>query len=144
MAAGVRSRSAMTSSPANWRLERLSAAARETAEIASLSAGLSLSAWLTKVIGETSAAEGVTPRNDAATVLEFAPEKNRSADDEPAAPRPIQTASAVVEPLAPRQPANPGAAMLSVAAMAPANLGTRSDEATPESLVADIAKRGVR
>jgi ParB family transcriptional regulator, chromosome partitioning protein len=131
----------MTSLAANWRLAHLSPTARETAEIASLGAGLSLSAWLTQVIGETCAAEGITPRSDAPTVIAFAPEKNRSHD---ALARPTQPVAAVVEPLVPRQQANTSANMLSVGAMAPADLGTRTDDATPEALVADIAKRGVR
>jgi ParB family chromosome partitioning protein len=133
----------MTSLAANWRLERLSPTARETAEIASLGAGLSLSAWLTQVIGETCTAEGVTPRSDAPTIIAFAPEKNRS-PDAVALTRPTQPVAAVVEPLVPRQHATTSANMLSVGAMAPADLGTRTDDAAPEALVADIAKRGVR
>jgi ParB/RepB/Spo0J family partition protein len=133
----------MTSLAANWRLERLSANARETAEIASLGAGLSLSAWLTQVISETCAAEGVTPRSAAPTIIEFTPEKNRKPDTA-APPRPIPVVEAVVEPLASRQQPNNSANMVPVAAMAPANLGTRTDNDTPEALIADIAKRGVR
>jgi len=56
----------MMSSAANWQLDRLSASAREAAEIASLGAGLSLSAWLTRMIGETCAAEGVCATGRAA------------------------------------------------------------------------------
>ena len=61
----------MMSSAANWQLDRLSAGAREAAEIASLGAGLSLSAWLTRMIGETCAAEGVAPPSEPPKILEF-------------------------------------------------------------------------
>jgi len=133
----------MTSLAAHWQLERLSASARETAEIASLGAGLSLSVWLTQIINETCAAEGVANRSDAPTVIEFTPEKARHLEAS-TAPRAIPSTGAVVEPLVPRQQASPGANMLSVAALIPAGLGARSGNDTPEALVADIAKRGVR
>ena len=134
----------MTSPAAPWRLERLSATARETAEIASLGAGLSLSAWLAQVIGETCTAEGITTQVEAPTVIAFAPERSREPDI-PNSPRPApMIAAAVVEPLVPRQQPNPSANMIAIAAMAPANLGTRSDNDAPEALVTDIAKRGVR
>jgi ParB family transcriptional regulator, chromosome partitioning protein len=132
----------MTSPAANWRLERLSASARETAEIASLGAGLSLSAWLTRVINDACASEGVTSRRDASTVIEFTPDKIRHLES--SATRAIHPVAAVVEPLVPRQQASPGTNMLSVAALIPAGLGARSGNDTPEALVADIAKRGVR
>ena len=133
----------MTSTAAPWRLERLSATARETAEIASLGAGLSLSAWLAQVIGETCAAEGITAHAETPTVIAFAPERSRE-PDAPSPPRYAPTAPAIVEPLVPRQQPNPSANMIAVAAMGPANLGTRSDSDAPEALVTDIAKRGVR
>ncbi len=135
----------MSSAAANWRLGRLSASARETAEIASLSAGLSLSAWLARVIDDACTTEGVVPQDDATIVVEFASETSH-APESAALPRPAPAPAlaAVVEPPAPRHQANPGANMLPVAALAPANLGTRSDDAAPEDLVADIAKRGVR
>lgn len=133
----------MTSLAANWRLARLSPTARETAEIASLSAGLSLSAWLSQVISEACTAEGVTLRVDAPTVIAFTPEKNRGLEAATSA-RPTQPVAAVVEPLVPRQQATTSANMLPVGAMAPADLGTRTDDATPDALVSDIARRGVR
>lgn len=61
----------MTAPAAQWQLDRLSTSAREAAEIASLGAGVSLSAWLTRLIGETCAAEGVAPPSEPPKILEF-------------------------------------------------------------------------
>lgn len=133
----------MTSSTANWRFERLSANAREAAELASLGAGLSLSAWLTRLIEETCAAEGVAPSGGASTVLDFAPEKNRNLGPAPLVPPAVADAAIVAAPLR-RQAANAGATMLPVAALTPANLGTRQSDDTPDALIADLAKHGVR
>ena len=133
----------MTSLAAHWQLERLPATVRETAEIASLGAGLSLSAWLAQVINEACAAEGVEAPAEAPTVLALPPEKARDAEISPP-PRAAPKVAPVVEPLAPRQQPSTSANMIAVAAMVPANLGTRSDSDAPEALIADIAKRGVR
>lgn len=149
----------MTSPAASWQLERLSANARETAEAASVGAGLSLSAWLTRVIVETCAAEGVTPQSAAPIEVEHAepsavekvepngvervePTPQSNADE--SLPLPLQEAKAAVEALALRQPAPADVTMLPVDAMAPAKLGTRLGDDAPEALLADIAERGVR
>src|SRR5690348_5881704 len=128
----------MTPPAANWRLDKLSASARATAEIASLGAGMSLSAWLTRPIEETCAREAAeaepvdaTPANGATLVAASM------------APSVIELAEAA-EPLRSSDAVGAGAQMLAVGAMAPAGLGTRRKEETPEPLIADIVKRGVR
>jgi len=134
----------MTSGAANWRLESLSASARATAEIASLGAGLSLSAWLAQLIADTCAIEASTAPAEAAaaepTELAFAP----SAPADGAEEIPIPQAVKPEAPLMSSEAVKLGAVMLPLSAMAPANLGTRRSDATPDDLVADIAKRGVR
>ncbi len=75
----------MTASAAQWQLDRLSTSAREAAEIASLGAGISLSSWLTRLIGETCAAEGVAPPSEPPKILEFTREIR---DRVPSTPRP--------------------------------------------------------
>ncbi len=120
----------MTSSVASWRLDRLSASAREAAELASIGAGVTLSAWLTRVINDACNAEGVSLRENV-TVVEFA-RKSSSA---------VSTADEVLPP-APLLAA--GAVLLPVSALVSANLGTHIGETVPEDLLADIAKRGVR
>jgi ParB/RepB/Spo0J family partition protein len=126
----------MTSSVAQWRLDTLSASARATAEIASLGAGLSLSAWLAQLIAETCAEEGVASANDAEEraappILVRVPDV--AAERQPA---PIVASNDAAMP--------PGAVMIPVAAMAPAGLGTRGGEDAPDALCDDIATRGVR
>jgi ParB family transcriptional regulator, chromosome partitioning protein len=126
----------MTSSVAQWRLDTLSASARATAEIASLGAGLSLSAWLARLIAETCADEGVAPASEveeqrAPLVLARIP--GVATESEPA---PVLPANEVAMP--------PGAVMIPVAAMAPTGLGTRTAEDEPSALCDDIAARGVR
>jgi len=120
----------MTSSVASWRLDRLSASAREAAELASIGAGVTLSAWLTRVINDACAAEGVSLRENV-TVVEFARKSASAANatDEALPPAPLLAA---------------GAIMLPVTALVSTNLGTRIGETVPEDLLADIAKRGVR
>jgi ParB/RepB/Spo0J family partition protein len=61
----------MTVSAAVWQLDRLSTSAREAAEIASLGTGVSLSVWLTRLIGEACTAEGVAPLAEPPKILEF-------------------------------------------------------------------------
>jgi ParB/RepB/Spo0J family partition protein len=61
----------MTAPAAQWQLDRLSTSARDAAEIASLGVGLSLSSWLTTLIGETCSAEGVAPPAEPPKILEF-------------------------------------------------------------------------
>jgi ParB family transcriptional regulator, chromosome partitioning protein len=131
----------MTSSTADWRLERLSKGAREAAEIASLGAGLSLSVWLARLIEETCAGEGIARPSAVPTGFDFAPEKPRTQ----AAMAPVpEVAEAPTSAPPPLQAASVDTTMLPVAALDPANLGTRQGDETPESLVADLAKRGVR
>ncbi len=101
-----------------WRFDRLPADVREAAEIASLRAGLSLSAWLTRLINETCIAEKVAGLTPPAPAAESA--------------------------VAPRARESAGAAMLPVASMAPADLGTRHGDDVPDTLAADIVRRGVR
>ncbi len=74
----------MTAPAAQWQLDRLSTSAREAAEIASLGAGVSLSSWLAKLIGETCAAEGVAPPAEPPKILEFTRELR---DRVPSTPR---------------------------------------------------------
>ena len=61
----------MTAPAAPWQLDRLSTTAREAAEFASLGAGISLSHWLTRLIGEASAAEGIAPPSEPPKILEL-------------------------------------------------------------------------
>lgn len=138
----------MTSSAPVWRFDGMSASAREAAEVAALGAGLSLSAWLTSLINDTCAAEAVAPR-----AAEAAPAPALAADSAPmpeASPdtATIDTTAIVMSATAaistPERAAVEGATMLPVANIAPADLGTRRNDATPEALYADIAKRGVR
>src|SRR5579862_35598 len=110
----------MTSSVASWRLDRLSASAREAAELASIGAGITLSAWLTRIINDACAAEGVTLRENA-TVVEFARKSLESS-----------TASASDELLPPAPSLAGGAIMVPLTALVPANLGTRLGETLPE------------
>jgi len=127
----------MTPPAANWRLDNLSASARATAEIASLGAGMSLSAWLTRLIEDTCAREAAEAEPDNA-----APAKDVSLVAPPAILKIEPPATA--EPLLSGDAVGAGAQMLAVGAMAPAGLGTRRTEETPEPLIADIVKRGVR
>jgi ParB/RepB/Spo0J family partition protein len=128
----------MTPPAANWRLDNLSASARATAEIASLGAGMSLSAWLTRLIEDTCAREAAEaePVNDT-------PVNGTSLVAAAQAPRVIEPAEAPESVLS-GEAVSAGAQMLPVAAMAPAGLGTRRKEETPEPPIADIVKRGVR
>ena len=86
----------MTAPAALWQLDRLSTSAREAAEIASLGSGLSLSSWLTRLIGDTCSAEGVAPPSEAPKILEFTREIRERAPLTP--PR---AANAPMAPLAP-------------------------------------------
>ena len=126
----------MTAPAASWRFERLSAGAREAAEAAALGAGKSLSDWLTSLIGDACTAEGVAPPRETPTVLAFARES--------AQPDPDFAAQAAEEPAPTRQAVIAGAAMLPIASIVPADLGTRRDDSTPDTLISDVAKRGVR
>lgn len=128
----------MTPSAANWRLDNLSASARATAEIASLGAGMSLSAWLTRLIEDTCAREAAE-----AVPVDGTPAKGASLIAPATVPLVIEPAKAP-EPVLSSEAVSAGAEMLAVAAMAPAGLGTRRKEETPEPLIADIVKRGVR
>jgi ParB family chromosome partitioning protein len=131
----------MTSSTADWRLERLSKGAREAAEIASLGAGLSLSAWLARLIEETCTSEGIARPSLAPARRVFAPEKPRTQAAKASAPPAVAEVATIV----PALPATSvDATMLPVAALDSANLGTRQGDDTPEALVADLAARGVR
>jgi ParB family transcriptional regulator, chromosome partitioning protein len=132
----------MTSSTADWRLERLSKGAREAAEIASLGAGLSLSAWLARLIAETCAREGIERPRVAPADRDFVPEKPRAQAAIAPAPPVVAEAATIAPP--PLQAANIDATMLPVAALDPASLGTRQGEDTPDELVTDLATRGVR
>jgi ParB family chromosome partitioning protein len=100
----------MTAPAAQWQLDRLSTSAREAAEIASLGAGISLSAWLSRLISETCAAEGLAPPSEPPKILEFTREIR---DRVPSTPRPsfvTPPAPAAVPPsLAPSQPPSPPA-----------------------------------
>ncbi|HVA15508.1 MAG TPA: ParB/RepB/Spo0J family partition protein, partial [Stellaceae bacterium] len=88
----------MTAPAATWQLDRLSTSAREAAEIASLGAGLSLSSWLARLIGETCAAEGVAPPSEPPKILEFTREIRDRA--QPVPPR-IPSAAAMPASVAP-------------------------------------------
>jgi ParB family chromosome partitioning protein len=128
----------MTPPAANWRLDNLSASARATAEIASLGAGMSLSAWLTRLIEDTCAREAAE-----AEPVNGSPANGVSHVAAAPAPLAIERAEAP-EPVLSGEAVSTEAQMLAVAAMAPAGLGTRRKEETPEPLIADIVKRGVR
>lgn len=134
----------MTSPAADWRFDRLSASTRDTAERASLGAGLSLSAWLSRLINETYVAEGATPQRAVSTILAFTQDNRNSEAESAGSALPAAKSGGVVESLAARQSAIEGATMLPVAAMTPAGLGTRQGDDIPEALLADLAKRGVR
>jgi ParB family transcriptional regulator, chromosome partitioning protein len=146
----------MTSGAANWRLEALSASTRAAAEIASLGAGVSLSAWLTQLITDTcarEASEAEGPVDDAAETAEspaetaLAPRENvvafapHEGEAEESTAEPAETSET---PLFSREAVSAGAVMLPVASMAPANLGSRRGDDIPDALLEDIAKRGVR
>jgi ParB/RepB/Spo0J family partition protein len=195
----------MTAPAAQWQLDRLSTSAREAAETASLGAGISLSAWLTKLINETCSAEGVASRAEPPKILEFTrefrvpstprlqpaplpmpaptlsvvpvsayrpqpippapiqqvpaqpPMQQQTMELPQAAPvalPPIASAPSVMPPPfgAPQAFAQPApiaashavdATMLAVAAMVAANLGTRHGDDIPNTLLADVATRGV-
>jgi ParB/RepB/Spo0J family partition protein len=77
----------MIAPAAQWQLDRLSTNAREAAEIASLGGGVSLSSWLTRLIGETCAAEGVAPPSEPPKILEFTREiRDRAPSTPPRSP----------------------------------------------------------
>ncbi|HXR85445.1 MAG TPA: ParB/RepB/Spo0J family partition protein [Stellaceae bacterium] len=61
----------MNSPAAPWQLDRLSTNARAAAESASRAAGMSLAAWLTKLISDTCAAEGVASLAEPPRILEL-------------------------------------------------------------------------
>jgi len=130
----------MTASVAQWRLDTLSASARATAEIASLGAGLSLSAWLGRLIAETCALEGVSGAEKADDDAPADTNIVALGDDaEPGTNTETPATPAVAE-----EAGRGAAVMVPIAAMAPAGLGTRRGEDTPDALCADIIKRGVR
>ncbi len=136
----------MTPAAANWRFDRLSASTREAAEIASLGAGLSLSAWLSGVIDEACATEALAPSSETATDLQPGTEIG-DLDRLAASHRAEQVAEAAEAEAAEAVPlaeAGAGAVMLPVASMAPAGLGTRRDDDASDALLTDIANRGVR
>ena len=60
----------------HWQLGRLSTAARDTAAQASVRAGVSLSSWLSKLICDTCAAEGVAPPAEPRRILGFTQESD--------------------------------------------------------------------
>ncbi|HEY3919130.1 MAG TPA: ParB/RepB/Spo0J family partition protein [Stellaceae bacterium] len=132
----------MNAPAAAWQLDRLSTSAREAAETASHDAGLPLSSWLTQVIDEACAAEGISLPEEPAKILEFTRELRERA---PAAvqPRSAAAAAPIPLPLPPAPPPN-GATMLPLALVIAADLGTRRGEDVPAPLLADIATRGVR
>src|SRR6185437_4402400 len=135
---GARELRAMTAAAAQWQLDRLSTSARDAAEIASLGAGISLSAWLTKLIGDTCAADGVALPPEPSTIVEFTREI-RDRTPAPVQPAILQPSIAPVgddgpqtrhapmppRPTPPQAPGPSAPAMLPVAAMISANLGTR-------------------
>lgn len=108
----------MTAPAAQWQLDRLSTSAREAAEIASLGAGISLSAWLSRLIGETCAAEGVAPPSEAPKILEFTREIR---DRVPSTPRPafITPPAQAAVPPNPLPSAPPSAPAVEQAPVAP-------------------------
>jgi len=144
----------MTLSAAPWRLDRLSAGAREAAEIASLGAGLSLSLWLTRLIEETCALEGLAPRSNGSQPLTLKPlPAVPPPDPVPAAlPASALPADAVAAPSAAASddaaqltlPLDADTTMLPVELLEPGNVGTRhhTDE-VPDALVKDIAKHNI-
>src|SRR5690242_2157934 len=79
----------MTAPAAQWQLDRLSTSARDAAETASLGAGVSLSAWLTKVIGNACAAEGVTLPPEPPRIIELMREIRGRIAAPPPSPPPI-------------------------------------------------------
>jgi ParB family transcriptional regulator, chromosome partitioning protein len=89
----------MTAPAAPWQLDRLST--REAAEIASLGSGLSLSSWLTRLIGDTCSAEGVAPPSEAPKILEFTREIRDRATPPRAANAPMAVPPAPVLQAAP-------------------------------------------
>jgi ParB family chromosome partitioning protein len=101
----------MTAPAAQWQLDRLSTNAREAAEIASLGAGVSLSSWLTRLIGETCSAEGVAPPSEPPKILEFTREIR---DRVPSTP----TRTSFATPT-PTPPAPPSAPVMEPAPVAP-------------------------
>lgn len=129
----------MTAPVAQWQLDRLSTDAREAAEIAALDAGVSLSSWLTKSIGEACAAEGIAPPAEPPKILEF----TRALRDRVPATTRLQPAPPVATAPAP-EPMLAAATLLPVAAMIVANLGTRRGDDVPDALPADIAAHGLR
>lgn len=144
----------MTLSAAPWRLDRLSAGAREAAEIASLGAGLSLSLWLTRLIEETSAVEGLAPRPNASQPLTLKPlPAVPRSDPAPAAspPSPPAADTAAAPSAAASDdtaqlilPLDANTTMLPVELLEPGDVGTRrSSEEVPDALVADIAKHNI-
>lgn len=124
------------STAADWRFERLSADARDAAETGAAGAAQSLSTWLTALIRNTCAAEGITQPREVPTVLAFARE---SAPPDPLPVPPIANAPAPAQ-----QSVIAGAAMLPIASIVPADLGTRRDDSLPDTLIDDVAKLGVR
>ncbi len=155
-----------------WQLDRVSAIARDAAESAAQSAGLPLSQWLSRMIVETAAAEGVMlapdplARNniEQARPIPAAPPVTRMAPPRGGIeqmPRPVPPASP--RPVAPPIPLRPvpQAASYAPAQSAPAEdaatlilppavfdlgtIGTRHGESdAPEALVASIAREGIR
>lgn len=145
----------MTQSAVPWRLDRLSPGAREAAEIASLGAGLSLSHWLARLIEETCADEGLTPRASLPQPLMLQPVPAALPADTgpPAEPLPDATAAAPaavtddVDDDDTEQlilPLDANTTMLPVGLLDPGNVGTRrGTEEVPDALVADIAKHNI-
>lgn len=133
----------MTATAAPWQLDRLSTSARDAAETVSHEAGLSLSSWLTRLIGETAAAEGIRAPDEAPNILEFTREIRDRAPAATPAPRTASAAAPIPLPLPPAPPPS-GATMLPIALVVAADLGTRRGEDVPEPLLTDIATRGVR
>jgi len=140
----------MTLSAVPWRLDRLSAGAREAAEIASLGAGLSLSLWLTRLIEETCADEGLIARAGSSQPLTLQPVPAAAPPDPaPAAPLPAEAAvlaSAAANDDAAQLilPLDANTTMLPVELLEAGAVGTRRrSEEVPDALVADIAKHNI-
>src|SRR6185437_14636964 len=95
---------AMTATAAPWQLDRLSASARDAAETAAHEAGLSLSSWLTRLIGETAAAEGIRPPEESPKILEFTREIRDRAPAATLAQRSASAAAPIPLPLPPAPP----------------------------------------
>jgi ParB family transcriptional regulator, chromosome partitioning protein len=106
----------MTAPAAQWQLDRLSTSAREAAEIASLGAGLSLSSWLARLIGETCAAEGVAPPNEPPKILEFTREIR---DRVPSTPARNAFATPTASPVSQSPSAPPSVPVIEPAPIAP-------------------------